>query len=134
MSVNETTSIIQLVGAAGFGTLIGWYVYYVNRHRTEGVKMTDIVTLIGVLGGSAVLTLFPASTDLFGAYGIGLAIGFFAYFGVLNLFVSESSRSTGNFNKEWFLDGRCKKPSEDQTTQPVPMKGGSRNSDKPEPH
>lgn len=98
-------SVIQLVGAAGFGALIGWYVYYVNRYRKGDVALGDLVTLIGVIGGGAVLTLFPASTDLFGAYGIGLACGFFSYLIVLNILV----RSTNNFNSDWFLDGRRKK-------------------------
>jgi len=124
MSVNQTTSIIQLLGAFGFGSLIGWYVYFVNRHRKEDLKMNDLVTLIGILGGGAVLALFPSSTDLFGAYGIGLAIGFFSYFSLLNYYVSKSMKTSHNFNTDWFLDGRCKKPSEDeQITGPGQVMG-----------
>lgn len=98
--------------------------------------MTDLVTLIGVLGGSAVLTLFPASTDLFGAYGIGLAIGFFLYFAMLNYYVSESSKTTKNFNKEWFLDGRCKVlTSREERGGPAPMAiGESRGAPAPMVH
>jgi hypothetical protein len=118
MSAVETTSIIQLVGAAGFGSIIGWYVYYINRHRTEKVKMSDLVTLIGIIGGGAILALFPASTDLFGAYGVGLAIGFFGYFGLLNVYVRKSKA----FETDWFLDGRSKKPTTDQQVGPAPMK------------
>jgi predicted permease len=93
---------IQLIGALAFGILIGWYVYYINRHRKNEVQMSDLVTLIGVIGGAAVLSLFPAESDLFGAYGIGLAIGFFAYFIFLMIFVYASP----NFGSDWFLDGR----------------------------
>lgn len=106
MSVVQTASLIQLIGAWGFGTLLGWYTYYINRYRKEAIKQGDLVTLISVLGGGAILTLFPASTDLFGAYGLGLVCGFFGYFFVLNLYVLKSQ----NFTVEWFLDGRCIKP------------------------
>lgn len=113
-------SDLQLLGAFGFGTLLGWYVYYINRHRRDEVQLGDIVTLVGVLGGSAVLTLFPQQTDLFGAYGIGLFAGFFGYFVVLLVMVRRSS-----FTIEWFLDGRRPKvpPEMDERPpgEPVPM-------------
>jgi hypothetical protein len=81
---------LQLVGAAFFGALIGWYVYYINRYRKSDVQLGDLVTVIGVIGGGAVLALFPAGTDLFGAYGVGLGIGFFTYFLVLIVLVGVS--------------------------------------------
>jgi hypothetical protein len=93
---------IQLIGAGAFGTLIGWYVYFINRHRRADVQLSDIVTLIGIIGGAAVLALFPAQTPIFGAYGIGLALGFFAYFILLLILVGISP----NFSADWFLDGR----------------------------
>lgn len=104
----QVASMIQLVGAGCFGAIIGWYVYYINRYRKGDVQLGDLVTLIGVLGGGTVLTLFPASTDLFGGYGIGLFFGFFGYFIVLIIMVSV----TDNFNIEWFLDGRRKIPED----------------------
>lgn len=97
-------TIIQLLGAGGFGAIIGWYVYYVNRYRKGDVAFGDLVTLIGIIGGGTILTLFPASTDLFGAYGLGLFFGFFGYFITLNILVKKSD----NFNTDWFLDGRRK--------------------------
>jgi hypothetical protein len=108
MNETQVASTIQLLGAVGFGALIGWYVYYINRYRTADVQLNDLVTLVGVLGGGAVLALFPAGTDLFGAYGIGLFIGFFGYFVVLNILV----RISANFDTDWFLDGRRKRPKE----------------------
>jgi hypothetical protein len=106
-------SDLQLLGAAGFGFLLGWYVYYVNRHRRDEVQLGDIVTLVGVIGGGAVLTLFPQQTDLFGAYGIGLFAGFFGYFLMLVLLVWRSS-----FTLEWFLDGRRPRVPEDMQDRP----------------
>lgn len=100
--------MVQLIGAAAFGALIGWFVYYINRYRTGGVQFSDLVTLVGVLGGAAILALFPAGTDLFGAYGIGLAAGFFGYLIVLAALVNNSQ----NFDGDWFLDGRRKRAEE----------------------
>jgi len=102
----QPASMIQLMGAGCFGAIIGWYVYYINRYRKADVQLSDLVTVVGVIGGSAVLALFPAGTDLFGAYGIGLAIGFFGYFMVL-IFLVGISR---NFDADWFLDSRRKMP------------------------
>ena len=102
----EQASTIQLLGAGGFGALIGWYLYYINRYRKGDVQLSDVVTVVGVLGGGAVLALFPARTDLFGAYGIGLCVGFFGYLIVLIILVNISK----NFTADWFLDGRRKLP------------------------
>jgi len=102
----QTASTVQLIGAGCFGAIIGWYVYYINRYRKSDVQLSDLVTVIGTIGGGAVLTLFPAKSDLFGAYGIGLAVGFFGYFIVLVILVAESQ----NFDGDWFLDGRRKMP------------------------
>jgi hypothetical protein len=109
-----SASSLQLLGAGGFGALIGWYVYYVNRYRKGDVQLSDITTLIGVLGGGAILALFPAKTDLFGAYGIGLFVGFFGYYLALLIKVAISK----NFGVEWFLDGRRKLPADDEVIPP----------------
>jgi hypothetical protein len=100
------TSPIQMGGAFGFGLLIGWYVYYINRYRTGEVQFSDLVTVIGVIGGAGILALFKPESDLFGAYGIGLATGFFLYFFVLMGLVAKSH----NFDADWFLDGRRRDP------------------------
>lgn len=106
MSSVQTASVLQLLGAGCFGALIGWYVYYINRYRKEAAKLSDLVTLVGVLGGGSILALFPSSSNLFGAYGVGLSVGFFGYFVLLNVYVKKSD----NFSFDWFLDGRRKKP------------------------
>ena len=100
---------LQAWGALAFGIVIGWYVYYVNRYRKGDVQISDIVTLLGAIGGAAVLALFPAASDLFGAYGIGLAVGFFAYFLFLIVFVFMARPA---FDTTWFLDGRRRKPDD----------------------
>ena len=112
----QATSGIQILGGMGFGILIGWYVYYINRHRKAEIQLSDLVTLIGVLGGGAILAIFPAGSDLFGAYGVGLFLGFFGYFLVLIVLTAMSK----NFDVDYFLDGRRKKP-----TRPYYIPGGT---------
>jgi hypothetical protein len=97
----------RIGGAFAFGTIIGWYVYFVNRYRAGEVTLGDITTVIGTIGGGAVLALFEKSSELFGAYGVGLASGFFGYFFVLSIRVLKSP----NFDSDWFLDGRRKDPA-----------------------
>lgn len=108
-------NIFQWFGAGVFGAVIGWYTYYINRYRTGPFSYNDIGTLIGVLGGAGVMALFPARTSLFAAYGIGLGIGFFGYFIMLNTYVLLSRRSDNKtFSWEWFLDGRRKHLAPDE--------------------
>ena len=63
----QQATTVQMLGAGAFGFLIGWFVYYINRHRSAPVRFSDIAGLLGAVGGGAVLALFPAGTDLFGA-------------------------------------------------------------------
>jgi hypothetical protein len=115
-------------GAFAFGTVLGWFLYFTNRYRKGETQLSDVATLIGVIGGGAVTALFgDAKTTLFGAYGIGLAVGFFAYFIVLVVMVRNSG---GIFGITWFLDGRRKVLAEDEmipegtrtTTAPMSMR------------
>ena len=108
MQPSQSATVIQLLGAGGLGFVIGWFVYYINRYRHAAVQISDLLTLIGAIGGAAITGLFPAKSDLFGAYGIGLFAGFFLYFTTLVILVGVSQ----NFDADWFLDGRRKKPAE----------------------
>jgi len=104
--VDESASTLQLLGAAAFGVVVGWFLYYVNRYRSGAVQLADVVTVVGAIGGAAILALFPAKSDLFGAYGLGLFGGFFGYLLVLAVLVRRSP----NFDADWFLDGRRRAP------------------------
>lgn len=97
-----------LLGAIGFGAIIGWFIYYINRYRKADVQFSDLTALVGVIGGGSITALFPQGSVLFGGYGIGLFAGFFGYFFVLVLLVNLSK---GEFTATWFLDGRRKDPT-----------------------
>jgi hypothetical protein len=110
----------KMVGAFLFGVVIGWFVYHTLRYRSGPTGLDDIAKLIGMIGGAAVLVLFPEKSDLFAWYGIGLAFGFFLYFVILLIMVKKSP----NFGIDWFLDGRRRKatdPDELPDTRQRPM-------------
>lgn len=88
-------------GAFAFGVVIGWILYFTNRYRPT-IQLSDIGKLIAAVGGGAVLSLFPAGTEMFAAYGLGLAAGFLAYFLILVVIVL----SCRGWSLAWFLDGR----------------------------
>jgi len=69
---------LSLVGAFCFGIVVGWVTYRTLR-RTPTSGLSDIATVIGALGGATVTALFSQGTGAFGAYCIGLIIGFFGY-------------------------------------------------------
>lgn len=71
--------ILATVGAAFFGIVVGWIVYRTLRRKEGKVALSDISTVIGAVGGAAITALFN-SGQVFGAYSIGLAVGFFTYF------------------------------------------------------
>jgi hypothetical protein len=107
--------LLPYLGAGGFGVIVGWYIYYINRYRKGDVQFSDITTLVGVIGGGAVTSLFgEAKQGLFGAYGVGLFLGFFGYFLVLLGLVAASK---GVFTWTWFLDGRRRRPASDEEIQ-----------------
>jgi uncharacterized membrane protein YeaQ/YmgE (transglycosylase-associated protein family) len=85
------------VGALCFGLVIGWVTYRTLRRREGTSALSDIATVIGAVGGAAVLTTFKAP-GLFAAYSIGLAIGFFLYF-VISLKVTGTANA-----KTWMGD------------------------------
>ena len=70
--------VLADIGAICFGLVIGWISYRTLRRREGSASLSDIATVIGAVGGAGVTALFK-SEELFGAYAIGLACGFFAY-------------------------------------------------------
>jgi len=72
---------LATIGAAFFGFVVGWITYRTLRRREGAAQLSDIATVIGAVGGAAVTKLFDEPA-LFGAYSIGLAVGFFVYLAI----------------------------------------------------
>jgi len=75
----DAERIITLLGGFCFGLVVGWTTYFIVR-RAKPSSLTDIATVVGAVGGAAVTGLFDSKGALFGAYAVGLAVGFFAYY------------------------------------------------------
>lgn len=69
---------LTLLGAFAFGVVMGWITYRTLR-RSQTSGLGDIATVLGAVGGAAVTALFEKGNGSFGAYCIGLALGFFFY-------------------------------------------------------
>jgi hypothetical protein len=72
---------ISMIGAWCFGAVLGWVTYRTLRRKEGAAALSDIAAVIGALGGATVVALFK-TTQLFGAYSLGLFVGFFTYFWV----------------------------------------------------
>ena len=114
-----------IYGALCFGLVIGWITYRtLRRSKTNGIN--DIAAVIGAVGGAAVTLLFPAGSLAFGAYCIGLAIGFFGYLiisGIVDVDATKSKSKRAKSVSKW-LGGE---PVPDETTSnkpDLPIAGG----------
>lgn len=88
-------------GAFAFGLVVGWITYRTLR-RTETKGISDIAAVIGAVGGGLVTKLFPEGGSLFGAYGIGLAVGFFVYL-IASVLLASKTGTLAAVN-EWLGD------------------------------
>lgn len=74
----ETELWLTIIGALCFGIVVGWITYRTLR-RTTTTGLSDIATVIGAVSGAAITGIWKPGTGSFGAYCIGLILGFFAY-------------------------------------------------------
>jgi NhaP-type Na+/H+ or K+/H+ antiporter len=84
----ETIGAALTSGAFWFGLVIG-YITYRTLRRAKEASISDIATVIGAVGGAAVVALFPADSGRFDYYAFGLAIGFFVYLILAILFAGN---------------------------------------------
>lgn len=89
---------LNLCGAFAFGVVIGWVTYRTLR-RTKQSGLSDLATVIGAVGGATITGLFPKESNVFGLYGVGLAVGFFFYL-VVSLIVAKKTGQLPAVN-EW---------------------------------
>ncbi len=78
------------LGVTFFGLIIGIFAYRIRLSRASAPAISDLIAMVGVVGGAAVLALLRNEV-LLGWYSIGLALGFFASFAV-ELFEKQGVR------------------------------------------
>ncbi len=107
-------------GAFCFGLVVGWITYRTLR-RTKTSGLNDIATVIGAIGGAAVISLFPQENGAFGSYSIGLAVGFFGYL-VIALIVDRRGTRNKSFKvvSRWLGGEPEDTEVADQDERPVP--------------
>jgi zinc transporter ZupT len=69
---------MSAAGPFWFGVVVGYITYRTLRHKAAS-GLSDIASVIGAIGGGAVLQLFPQGSAAFEHYAKGLAAGFFTY-------------------------------------------------------
>jgi hypothetical protein len=72
---------IDGLGAFFFGITVGWIAYRILRRKATAYGFSDLIAILGIIGGAAVLALFRSDIS-FGWYSVGLILGFFAHFAV----------------------------------------------------
>jgi hypothetical protein len=77
--LNLPETLLIGAGAIAFGIVVGWLTYFILR-RAKPTALSDLSTVIATLGGATILGLFDPKGPMFGAYALGLAVGFFGYY------------------------------------------------------
>lgn len=103
MNAIAPSSTIFDIGAACFGLVMGWITYRTLR-RSSATAVSDVASVIGAVGGAAVLGIFERG-DSFAYYAIGLAAGFFLYL-LVNLGIdSQGTKTWMGGGDETYPDG-----------------------------
>jgi hypothetical protein len=93
-----------LAGTLCFGVVVGWITYRTLRRRGSAAQLSDVSAVVAAVGGGVVTTLPFDDPDVFGAYAVGLAVGFFAYV-ISAVFVAKrAGTNPGQAVNEWMGD------------------------------
>ncbi|MBO3752682.1 hypothetical protein J5X84_42095 [Streptosporangiaceae bacterium NEAU-GS5] len=96
----EATTL-TIIGAAAFGVVVGWITYRTLRRREDPAQLSDLAAVIGAVSGGAVTAIPFEDPDVFAAYSIGLAVGFFGYLFTSLLLVRDKQKAD-----EWLGEPR----------------------------
>jgi hypothetical protein len=86
MNVNE-------IGAVCFGVVVGYLTYRTLVRTGTKSSLDDLPAVLAVIGGGVITGLFPARSELFGWYAIGLLAGMVLFF--LVYLVLNGAKKTG---------------------------------------
>jgi hypothetical protein len=67
------------IGIICFGAVLGYVTYRMLIRTTANAAISDLTTVVGAVGGGLATALTDPGAELFGWYGIGLAVGFTIY-------------------------------------------------------
>lgn len=87
----EATTL-TIIGAVAFGVVVGWITYRTLRRREDPAQLSDLAAVIGAVSGGAVTAIPFEDPDVFAAYSIGLAVGFFGYLVTASLLVRDRQK------------------------------------------
>ncbi|UOX90431.1 hypothetical protein MUY14_07350 [Amycolatopsis sp. FBCC-B4732] len=87
----EATTL-TIIGAVAFGVVVGWITYRTLRRREDPAQLSDLAAVIGAVSGGAVTAIPFKDPDVFAAYSIGLAVGFFGYLFTAALLVKDRKK------------------------------------------
>jgi ABC-type Co2+ transport system permease subunit len=87
-----TATTLTKVGAVAFGLVVGWIVYRTLRRREDPAQLSDLAAVIAAVSGGAVTAVPFDDPDVFAAYSIGLAVGFFGYLIVSSLLIKDKRK------------------------------------------
>lgn len=111
------------LGALSFGLVVGWITYRTLR-RTKPTGLSDIATVIGAVGGVAVISLFPKEDGAFSSYCIGLAIGFFGYLITAGIVDARATRNKSfKAVSKWLGGEQIEDSSSDESKPDIPIAG-----------
>jgi hypothetical protein len=72
--------IVTVVGALVFGLVVGFITYRTLVRTADKAAVTDLVAVVGVIGGGVVTNLYDPTGEPFAWYAIGLALGMAGFF------------------------------------------------------
>ena len=102
MTVNE-------IGAVCFGVVVGYLTYRTLVRSGTTTSLDDLPAVLAVIGGGVITGLFPADSQLFGWYAIGLLAGMALFF--LVYLALNGAKKTGEVMLAPTLGGTGSSPS-----------------------
>ena len=99
-------------GIFAIGFVFGYLLFYAVKHTKKfGIEMLSAA--IGAVGGATVIGLFKTYEHWIGPYGIGLGVGFLAYFLLVLIFTGKPP-TTATPGRLFFSRSILGMPKEDE--------------------
>ena len=90
----EEAFAIDLWGAGALGLVLGWVLYFSIRGKAGQISVTEFAAIVAAVVGGTVTGTITGDPKMLGAYGLGLAAGFFALLILTALFVRKDKATS----------------------------------------